>query len=57
MLWDQGKLAAEETHRRALEGSEKALGKEHPDTLTSLNNLSNVIRAQGKHTAAATLRQ
>jgi hypothetical protein len=26
-------------HRRALEGSEKVLGREHPSTLTSVNNL------------------
>jgi hypothetical protein len=33
----QGKYeAAEEMNRRALEGREKSLGAEHPDTLTSV---------------------
>ena len=27
-------------NRRALEGREKVLGKEHPDTLTSVSNLA-----------------
>ena len=30
-------------HRRALEGYEKVLGAEHPDPLTSVNNLGNVL--------------
>ena len=39
-------------NRRALEGSEKALGKEHPDTLTSVSNLALVLSSQGKYEAA-----
>jgi hypothetical protein len=35
-------------NRRALEGREKALGKEHPDTLTSISNLASVLQDQGK---------
>jgi hypothetical protein len=35
--------------RRALEGYEKVLGAEHPDTLTSLNCLASVRRDQGKY--------
>ena len=41
MLGRQGKYeAAEEMNRRVLEGREKVLGKEHPDTLSRLNNLA-----------------
>ena len=39
-------------NRRALEGKEKALGKEHPDTLISVNNLALVLQYQGKHEEA-----
>jgi hypothetical protein len=35
--------AAEEMNRRALEGYEKVLGKEHPDTLTSLSDMASVF--------------
>ena len=31
---------------------EKALGPEHPDTLTSMDNLALVLRRQGKYEAA-----
>jgi Tfp pilus assembly protein PilF len=43
---------AEAMHRRALEGSEKMLGREHPHTLTSLNNLGSVLSKQGKYEEA-----
>lgn len=44
--------------RQALRLSEKVLGKEHPLTLTSMNNLSLVLRDQGKYEEAeATQRQ
>jgi tetratricopeptide (TPR) repeat protein len=43
---------AGEMNRRALKGCEKALGKEHPDTLMSLNNLAVVLRSQGKYEQA-----
>ena len=33
---------------RALEGSESTLGKDHPDTLTSVNNLAALYKAQGR---------
>jgi len=39
-------------NRRALEGNEKARGAEHPDTLTSVNNLALVLRDQGKYEEA-----
>ena len=40
------------TNRRALGGREAILGKEHPDTLTSANNLALVLQYQGKHKEA-----
>jgi tetratricopeptide (TPR) repeat protein len=53
VLGMQGKYeAAEGMSRRALEGGEKVLGVEHPNTLTSVNNLAIVLRDQGKYKAA-----
>ncbi|OCL04340.1 hypothetical protein AOQ84DRAFT_277133, partial [Glonium stellatum] len=53
VLESQGKYeAAEEMHRRALNGYKKVLGKEHPGTLTSVNNLASVLGSQGKYEAA-----
>ena len=46
---------AEELSRQALEGRETVLGKEHPDTLTSVSNLASVLRHQGKYQAAEEL--
>ena len=44
MLQDQGKYeAAEEMNQRALEGREKALGKDDPGMLTGVNNLASVL--------------
>jgi hypothetical protein len=43
--------AAEEMNRRALEGKEKTLGKEHPDTLASLNGLTQSLLCQEKYEA------
>jgi hypothetical protein len=39
-------------NRRALEGKEKALGKEYPDTLASVNSLALVLNDQGKYEEA-----
>jgi hypothetical protein len=45
VLRDQGKYEeAEQMNRRALGGREKALGKDHPDTLTSVSNLAELSR-------------
>ena len=45
VLRDQGKYKEEEEmHQQALQLVETALGKEHPDTLTSMNNLATVLR-------------
>ena len=37
---------AEPLYRRALDGREKVLGAEHPDTLASLNNLAILLENQ-----------
>ncbi|OQN95386.1 hypothetical protein B0A48_18634 [Cryoendolithus antarcticus] len=47
--------SAETMNRRALEGCEKVLGKEHPDTLASVSNLALVLQYQGKYEAAETM--
>jgi Tfp pilus assembly protein PilF len=53
VLYIQGKYEeAEAMHRRALEGYEKVLGREHPDTHASVNNLGLVLAGQGKSTHA-----
>jgi tetratricopeptide (TPR) repeat protein len=45
----EGRLAeAEPLYKRALEGLERVLGKEHPDTLTSVNNLALLYQAEGR---------
>jgi hypothetical protein len=47
----QGKYdEAEKLNRRALEGREKDLGTQHPDTLMSVSNLALVLRYQGSTT-------
>ena len=43
---------AEQMYRQALELREAVLGKEHPDTLASIDNLARVFRRQGKHKQA-----
>ncbi|KAF8536533.1 hypothetical protein BDD12DRAFT_781369 [Trichophaea hybrida] len=49
VLADKGKYEqAEQMNRRALEGREKVLGPDHPDTMTSVNNLAQVLQSQGK---------
>ncbi|KAK5082564.1 hypothetical protein LTR70_007670 [Exophiala xenobiotica] len=53
VLQDQAKYGeAEELNRRALVGREKELGPNHPDTLTSVNNLAVVLQRQGKYDEA-----
>ena len=39
-------------HRQTLELREKVLGKEHPNTLTSMNNLANVLQRMKKYEEA-----
>ena len=50
---NQGKLnAAEEMYARALQGYEKALGRDHTSTLQTVGNLGILYRDQGKLDAA-----
>ncbi len=48
---------AEPLYRRALAIKEKALGPQHPNTATSINNLAELLRSQGasEHPAADAL--
>ena len=39
-------------HRWVLEAREKVLGREHPETLTSVSNLGDVLSSQGKYDEA-----
>ena len=48
-------VEAEPLHRRALRIWEKALGPEHPDVATSLDNLAALYYAQGKYAEAVPL--
>ncbi|KAI0451044.1 hypothetical protein F5B21DRAFT_393516 [Xylaria acuta] len=43
---------SEQLYRKTLELKEKVLGKEHPDTLESMNNLANVLQYQGNYEEA-----
>ena len=46
---------AEPLYRRALEARERTLGNEHPDTLTSVNNLALLLRRTGRYDEAEPL--
>jgi len=46
---------AETLYRRAMEGREKALGAEHPDTLMSVNNLGILLSDKGDYAGAEAL--
>ena len=49
LLQDQGKLSeAEPLFREALAARRRTLGDEHPDTLTSVNNMASLLLDQGK---------
>lgn len=53
-LGEQGRYAeAEQLFRRALEGQEKALGKDHPDTLGTVNNIAVLYQMQDRYAEAA----
>ncbi len=47
--------AALPLYRQALEICRTALGEDHPDYATSLNNLAELYRAMGDHAAALPL--
>jgi tetratricopeptide (TPR) repeat protein len=50
---NQGKYdKALEWFQRALDGKEKALGNDHPDTLDTVNNMALVFNNQGKYDKA-----
>jgi len=46
---------AETTHRQVLASRNKSLGKEHGDTLTSMNEVGNALRQQGKYEEAESM--
>ncbi|OQE11585.1 hypothetical protein PENVUL_c002G01829 [Penicillium vulpinum] len=48
---------AEVIFRRGLTGCEQALGPNHPDTLTSVNNLGTALKSQGKYLEAEVMYQ
>ncbi|KAG0634477.1 hypothetical protein HOY80DRAFT_1140646 [Tuber brumale] len=48
-LVSQGNNEAEIMYRRALEGREGELGREHPDTLTTIKYLAMTLQEQGKY--------
>jgi len=49
-LYGEGKYTEAVTLAlQTLERAEKSLGKEHPDTLISVNNLAALYQAQGRH--------
>ncbi|KAK4119890.1 FabD/lysophospholipase-like protein [Parathielavia appendiculata] len=55
---DQGRLReAESMFQRALEGKEKALGRDHTSTLDTINNLGNLYRNQDRLTEAESMYQ
>jgi tetratricopeptide (TPR) repeat protein len=53
VLWMQGRYEeVEGIYRQTLKLREKALGQEHPDTLTSMEKLAGVLEMQGKYEEA-----
>jgi tetratricopeptide (TPR) repeat protein len=50
-----GAAGALPLYRRALEGYERVLGADHPDTLASVNNLASCLRALGDAAGALPL--
>ncbi|KAL8765088.1 MAG: hypothetical protein Q9194_006681 [Teloschistes cf. exilis] len=55
---DQGKMAeVEEMYQRALDGQEKALGREHTSTLNTVNSLRNLYADQEKMAEAEKMYQ
>jgi len=46
-----------ELNRQTLEWKEMVLGKEHPDTLTSVSILAPVLQDQGKYEEAEVMRR
>ncbi|PWW78996.1 hypothetical protein C7212DRAFT_24945, partial [Tuber magnatum] len=44
-------------HRHALPGRERAPGRDHPDTLQSVNELGTMLHRQGKYGEAEIMHQ
>jgi Tetratricopeptide repeat len=58
MLREQGMYEqAEDMHRQTVKLREKVLGREHPETLTSMNNLALVLSEQGEYEQAKKVRR
>ncbi|XTI89188.1 Tetratricopeptide repeat-domain-containing protein [Cenococcum geophilum] len=58
VIVNQGKYEeAEQICRHTLELKEKVLGREHPDTLSSMSKLAVVFRNQGKYEEAEQVRR
>ena len=56
LYYAQGRQAdAEPLYKRSLATHEKALGPQHPNVATSLNNLASLYKAQGRHADAEPL--
>ena len=58
LYYQKGEYAeAERLYRRSLAIREKALGPDHPDVATNLDNLAELYQAQGKYAEAEPLLQ
>jgi tetratricopeptide (TPR) repeat protein len=58
LYYDQGRYGdAEPLYKRSLAIREKALGRDHPDVASSLNNLAALYRNQGRYADALPLVQ
>ncbi|KAF8533194.1 hypothetical protein BDD12DRAFT_947879 [Trichophaea hybrida] len=53
VFWEKGDYSsALKWYQRALDGREKILGRDHPDTLTTVNNMALVFDKQGEYIKA-----
>ena len=50
-------IKAERLQRRVFKGTEKVLGREHPNTLTCVSQLGSVLESQGKYDEAEAMRR
>ena len=51
----RARMSVQHQHRETLQLREKVLGKEHPDTLTTMNQFAGLLKSQGKYDAAEPL--
>lgn len=54
-FWNQGRWKEAELEVQVMEASSRVLGEEHPDTLTSMDNLAFTMKVQGRHLEAIKL--